>query len=415
MKSTLLKTLMTGLAMTMLFGCGPTQSDDDKDTSPGICPEENRVVIDGHKYCVLTQEIIEKGFDCPQDLSIRHEISQSVGAVCTDQMMLPAGDEDILRGIILNPDKPWLNNIDNNTTPPPMQCTTPDPSVPGCTQGSCGEGEECAVVPDQCQSSSCACMDGVWACTADCGEARACQPVEEPQACTTPKPTTQECTVDADCGAEQFCAISALDVCVPTSCECSQGDWVCTDDCGRANECQDATPQTCSGPDPSIQECAVDADCAGAQVCVPSGDDGCAPSACSCMDGQWVCTADCGEIRECRDPAPEVCGDQDPGQPFCNAVPMPCPVGQEREAKDGCWGECVLEDTCESPIEMCNGQRDPTYQECDVDADCGQGGTCEIGAQAVCIPSSCSCDPDVGWTVCTDDCNAPRACSYPNP
>ncbi|MFU8803706.1 MAG: hypothetical protein ACNA8W_07860, partial [Bradymonadaceae bacterium] len=88
-----------------------------------------------------------------------------------------------------------------------------------------------------------------------------------------------------------------------TECGCFEGQcgWEQTDEFSAclADAGDDTDPTECEGPDPSIdcrttgcdadKECRVDA-------------DGCRPSACGCNDGDWICTADCGEAYSCQDP-----------------------------------------------------------------------------------------------------------------
>ncbi len=378
--------------MLMLSACIITPNADDD--GPGYCPDENRVLVDGHKYCVMNQMIIEKGFDCPPDLSYRHDIPGTNGVACSDLPMLPPGDEDPLRDLILNPpdnNDPWLNNdpepgnnvSPNNTTPnnvspnntspnnTAMGCSTPDPSAQECaSDADCGSGEICGVSAAQvCVPSSCFCDEetGTWGCTADCGQRREC--IDNSASACGPDPSQQECDVDADCGDGQACVESDAQVCVPSTCFCDEetGTWGCTEDCNAPRQCADVA-DTCNGtPDPSEQECEADSDCADGKVCKPTGDDACVPSSCFCDPaGGWGCTDDCNPVLGCVDPG--------------------------------------------TGPDICDGMNDPSYQECQQDADCGSGEVCGFSATTECVPSTCSCDEEGGGWICTADCGQRRLC-----
>ncbi|CAN0495673.1 unnamed protein product [Laminaria digitata] len=256
-------------------------------------------------------------------------------------------------------------------------CSSPDPSARECdVDADCADGQVCGVSDAQaCKPSSCFCdaETDTWGCTEDCNPEYACMDMPTETCGGQPDPSVQPCDVDADCPGEQVCGVSAATVCVPSSCSCDANSmsWICTEDCGTPRACTDPDtnpPGTCGGqPDPSEQPCSADSDCGDGEACVASGDDSCVPSTCACDEasGSWECTADCGQPMECR------------------------------AVSDG--------------PEMCNGQADPSYQECDVDEDCADGESCLTSAAAVCVSSSCACDEESGWS-CTDDCNPPRQC-----
>ncbi len=139
---------------------------------------------------------------------------------------------------------------------------------------------------------------------------------------------------------------------------------------------------TCDGPDPSLS--CMDTGCPSAQACeqIP---DGCAPSVCSCDEGGWMCTADCGPEYACV-----------PEDPACPAAPpigetctvedesLSCEWGGENccgdtfpsmfcDCFDGAWS-CGATDAC--LIESCEGQA------CEDDSECNGGGQethCEEG------------------------------------
>jgi hypothetical protein len=82
--------------------------------------------------------------------------------------------------------------------------------------------------------------------------------------------------------------------CFPSSCSCNNGQWVCTADCGGGT----CVPQPRdAGTNPG--QCTgpdprgcASTGCATGYVCDTS--QGCFPSSCACNAGQWTCTADCG-------------------------------------------------------------------------------------------------------------------------
>ncbi len=409
--------LLKALGVAALFSataCGPTSAPEVE-----TCPDENRVLLGGHKYCVIDQTIIEKGFDCPADLSYRHEVPGANGAVCSDLPVLPKQDIEPLKELVTDPPGTgsWLNNPEPDPDPMPGLCQGPDPSEQECdVDADCSNGQVCGVSAAQvCVPSVCGCdpMTGAWSCTADCGQGRAC--VDPEPSCTDPNPAEAGCRTDAECGDGETCQTSAQQTCVPSGCSCEGGGWTCTEDCGELKECAPAENSACAEPDPSLQrECNIDDDCDGEEICQISADTVCVPSSCGCdpFTGSWQCTADCQAPSACVPrPDPEPCSDGT--QIVCDAVAGPCPTGLIRETVGGCFGECVDPVTCESPVELCSGSPDPSYQECDVDADCEGNAICQSSDLAVCIPSGCACSPMSGTWTCTDDCNASRSCVDP--
>jgi hypothetical protein len=84
------------------------------------------------------------------------------------------------------------------------------------------------------------------------------------------------------------------------------------DDAGNGGQTNNANGNNNSGKfcldaNPSEAGCAQDTDCAAGQVCAAA--EGCRPSICTCdaATGQWNCTDDCSEQRECG-AAPVDCG-----------------------------------------------------------------------------------------------------------
>ena len=158
----------------------------------------------------------------------------------------------------------------------------------GCQDDEdCPGGQVCDRTP--CVPSNCACQDGEWLCTADCGAG----------ICTDPLPggncpgnSPQGCLDDAECGDGFLCDRS---ICAPSSCHCGDdGNWRCTRDC-RGGRCsaeraycdEEAAPSGCS-----------QFGCPPQQTCVL--DQGaCNPSTCSCRNGNWLCSRDCAGGGTC--------------------------------------------------------------------------------------------------------------------
>jgi hypothetical protein len=60
------------------------------------------------------------------------------------------------------------------------ECTEPNPE--GCMEKGCPGGETCVMTSGRCIPSSCACGDGQWVCTEDCGGG-VCVPAQCPEGC----------------------------------------------------------------------------------------------------------------------------------------------------------------------------------------------------------------------------------------
>ena len=421
----------TSLLLGATIACGPGAQEPAPAPS---CPDENRVVIDGHKYCVIDQTIIEKGFLCPADLANYHQVPGANGAVCSDMSALPEGDVETLVELVNDPPGTgaWIEPPE-----PMLTCSGANPAEQGCSDDTeCNAGESCVLSDASvCVPSSCSCdaTTGDWTCTADCGELRECAPSTGPATCGgLEDPSAQECNADTDCASGQICQSDAAS-CKPSTCNCdaSSGAWACTRDCGPTNTCVDAdAPATCGGVgDPSAQECDADTDCASGESCVESDADVCIPSSCFCDIAGWGCTEDCGTQRVCADTdAPATCGGlEDPSAQECNAD-TDCASGQicqsdaasckpstcNCDASSGAWActrDCGPTNTCvdaDAPA-TCDGVVDPSVQECDADTDCASGESCVESDADVCIPSSCFCDI-AGWG-CTEDCGTPRVCA----
>lgn len=413
---------------TTLWGC-PTTPDDTGATD--ACGPSERFEIEGQQYCVVRQSIIEMGFNCPAELAnqfplvggvacgdigmIADELQRDLQGRLDDQIRTTAcmpgdvypeaqipgqctTDAECAAGesCVDDPDAgcissacscdggQWACTADcgipktcKAASGPAMCAGQPDPSYQECTQDSdCGEGEGCVVSDEQaCVASECFCDANGWGCTDDCGQKFVCAPQGGQAVCMgQPDPSYQVCQTDDDCpGADNKCldSLNSTD-CVPSSCGCNEGGWVCTEDCGTRKFCStevvEPDPTMCGGqPDPSVQECDTDNPCADGFQCVEAVTTECISSACECdeANGLWTCTADCGQPNRC--------------------IPAPA---------------------------TCEGQPDPSYNRCTTDADCFEGAECLPAATQVCVASSCSCEAG-GW-VCTEDCGMTMACVLKN-
>ena len=275
-------------------------------------------------------------------------------------------------------------------------CPRPDPDCNGClgdnpagcrSDAECGDGETCVVDADECIPSACSCLDnGEWICTADCG-AGVCQPNS---ACMGDNP--QGCTSDSQCTDGEVCGGS--DICRPSSCSCTDRGWLCTEDCGGG-----VCGAACEGPNPA--GCTDDDDCVDGAVCRDS--DECHPGSCSCTDGGWLCTEDC--VRRvceadtgmtCDGPNPQGCtrdnqcgdGQVCGGSDICRPSSCSC-TDRGWFCTEDCGGG-VCQAACEGP----------NPAGCSEDEDCDDGERCD--RMADCLPSSCGCND--GMWICTSDC-----------
>ncbi|MEO1271054.1 MAG: hypothetical protein AAFX99_23435 [Myxococcota bacterium] len=297
-------------------------------------------------------------------------------------------------------------------------CDTPDPSLT-CQDTGCPDGQVCLPSNDRsCVPSVCSCegSDG-WVCTSDCGQ---------PYACTTQ-------TVGGDCDTDDDCQEGA-----PSG----EAPLLCID-----GTCQ-AESSACNTPNPSIT--CQDTGCPEGQVCLPTNDASCVSSSCTCEDGSWLCTDDCGQPHACTDDiAPSVCPEQPPiGRDEACAPNTECNYGQEC-----CCGECYAStvclcdangqwscfasDACFNP--SCEGRLCDTDTDCEssfsqlscvegicqelapttcdtpdpsincLDTGCPEGQACVPSPELRCAPSSCTCDEGTSAWSC-EGCDAPMEC-----
>ncbi len=178
--------------------------------------------------------------------------------------------------------------------------TQPDASVDagpnGCEGDSpegCQNDDDCAgdMVCDltACVPSMCECSNGNWRCTPDCGGGLCVEP-QGGGNCEGNNP--QGCMDDAACGAGFVCDRS---ICAPSSCHCAEGgDWMCTRDC-RGGRCVAEAALACDVPAPSGCR---QFGCPAGQTCVVQPGE-CHPSRCNCSNGAWMCTRDCAGGGTC--------------------------------------------------------------------------------------------------------------------
>lgn len=189
----------------------------------------------------------------------------------------------------------------------------------------------------------------------------------------------QECTSDADCPESYTCISEDFDACPP----CESGM--------QCEPCGSTSYSYCSPPPP--EECESDADCEGDNVCVSYTYE-------SCMGGDVVCAADPDGNTNCDDEPEVEVNCESHSEAYC--VPpyyAPCQVDAD------CGGGFACKD-----IEICSCSSDPSPEpdpgtgsgsdgapdegscecgptgdkycelipvECETDADCGSGQTCQ--------------------------------------
>ncbi len=206
-----------------------------------------------------------------------------------------------------------------------------DPSET-CLDTGCADGYVCGPSDaDVCVPSVCNCSDGVWECTADCGQPYECFAVTEPT-CDTPDPSATCETLGCDEGYE---CVADPDMCVSGGCYCDEGVWVCTDDCNPGFACvPEGDPSICPETAPIGDSCSDEGlSCSwGTECCCGS----CSPSTvCDCSGGSWACYAtDACFIESCEGVACESDTDCEGG-----GVATSCVDGVCAHAAEGPWTE----------------------------------------------------------------------------
>lgn len=223
------------------------------------------------------------------------------------------------------------------------------------------------LTPGQSYSQACAtCVcqnDGSIVC-----EGPGCADVVEPPVpCNSQSDcgSTSMCTGPEGCGVQWYCQpvqgctadYAAFCMCDGTvqhgSSSCPPGPYA------HRGECEvfpDAGPSCAGAFLDQFGNCLGPADGPLPAYCCAGMTDGGQPDGWVPPDGDWTdASVDGGSSYDCN-----------PYHVVCDALPPPCPGGEVRTVQSGCWGECVLYDTCE-PISC-----DPAGPE----SQCPQGLTC---------------------------------------
>ncbi|MCL2824539.1 MAG: hypothetical protein FWD57_11155, partial [Polyangiaceae bacterium] len=167
----------------------------------------------------------------------------------------------------------------------------PTPAT-GCS-GWCGQGWVCDTSVMACLPSMCWCGWDGWTCTEDCNPG-ICVPAEDPEPeppfCSDWLPDIP-CSVHSDCDAGLICDLNEC----WSDCWCDAEGWICTDECnpGLCVPVEEGPPdEPVDCPLPIHIGCSELTDCPAGQVCDHS-EELCLPSSCECTEGDWLCTDDC--------------------------------------------------------------------------------------------------------------------------
>lgn len=300
-------------------------------------------------------------------------------------------------------------------SPPPSEPEPPPPPCvddADCASGSCIDGE--CIVDVGCYSDEeCGadqyCDLGYDALPAERpdGEEGAAEFIAPEGVCRDlPNPPGGECTSDADCNPDEYCAIYETFPGEPCY-EAEDGSTNCADDIRIAPEgqCEPLNPP----PPPPPAECFDDSDCRDGQVCVW----GATTMPCFDEDGDGQCD-DAGdryyEMGQCVDVEPPPYGecdsDSDCGpNEYCEWIDIcyePAPMPDCAEDDPDCWGGAY---PCEVTTQ-CVPYEEPLW--CGTDADCPDGFRCLIEGQpqpggliaGQCIPDDVSnCEEECLWEV----------------
>lgn len=206
---------------------------------------------------------------------------------------------------------------------------------------------------------------------------------------------------------------------MPSMCSCddttSPAMWQCTADCGPVYGCMPIEePSACEGENPA--GCPVTG-CDEGEVCVPDGNDGCAPSSCSCDEeaGTWICTEDCRQTMHCVEADPGACPAEapEPGAACDVGEGTSCGWGEECccggcfdsfgcVCSGGTWA-CFATDACF--IESCEGR------ECVADVDCDGGQPSDTR----CVGGVCRTSLYCGTHADELACNTTEVCQWQVP
>ncbi|WP_293271651.1 DUF4215 domain-containing protein [Nannocystis sp.] len=127
-------------------------------------------------------------------------------------------------------------------------------------------------------------------------------------------------------------------------------------------------------------------------------DDAC--NSCSCVDGQWACTAiACGDLpEECKD------GDMQPAPDGCNTCT--CGGGQWACTEIGCEEpQCMPGDVKMQDCNTCECAGDGTWSCTKLGCVPGE---CTPGQQKLEDCNACDCTPEGTWACDTQECPAPE-------
>ena len=267
------------------------------------------------------------------------------------------------------------------------QCQLDDDNNELDDGASCTDDSECEsglCVDDVCVSecdNDGDCLEG-W----DCDEDGICQP--------------PACTSDADCGADQACAVSPADddgletICLADNGGAdSGGNCSAHDDC-RARYCLD---ETCTTPCDDDDHCGTNQLCEETSISLDDQDailDLCIPMQVEMCDAAVDCSAD---DMTCNAPTfgadgdidGASCGFANPGESDlgedCTAS-SDCESNLCRESDDGTTGECSVfcedsdRDCADSQVCLRPEDLGICARTCDRNADCDGGNICALGA-----------------------------------
>lgn len=267
------------------------------------------------------------------------------------------------------------------------------PNPAGCTQEGCPEGYLCLPNFEECAPSECQCIDGNWGCTRDCGGGGTCAPEPEPL-CPDTAPV---CGVDGQTWADR-CAAESNGVEV-------FGQGTCEALCAVIGPCME---DPVCGADGRTWSCAQEAICAGTGVL-----------------HRGACEQVCGADEDC-----------DPGS-FCDLRDNTCTTACE--LCDGAWPVCTSNGTQLCPeMALARGFDWPDLESgacpgdtgaaCAQDEDCGCHEACFEGE---CRPATCAgrgepwcdaqgrtwrnlCDAQLGLAPLSyrGQCRESRGCSH---
>ncbi len=241
----------------------------------------------------------------------------------------------------------------------------------GCADDSdCNLGERC--VEGDCRSESGACMVDV-----ECPPGQRCQ-----EGMCVPAPS-QGCMGDAECAMGQRC--------VDGQCVANPGGCAGDADCPMGETCQDGMCAVPPGGCLNDNECGPNASCVNGR-CEPNNMPECAGNA-DCADGMICRNGQCLPENNNNGGECVVDGDCLPG--------LQCVQGMCQIA-EGLGDPCDPNGQCPGPLVCVAGICLPNVfeDECQQDADCGEGMRCDAGA---CVMRGVLGDPCNDGMDCVED------------